>query len=89
MFYPSSKECSVCHFVYTGLKLTERTWPCPNCGTVHDRDFNASNVIKDVGQDMPELTPAERLASVTPILSMKQAGSKKQEAHASLKMHGN
>lgn len=87
-FYPSSKECNVCYFVYAGLTLSQRVWTCPNCGTIHDRDDNATKVIKRVGQDMPELTPVEKLAAVTPTLSMKQVSSKKQEAFASLKMHG-
>lgn len=87
-FYPSSKECNVCHFVIPELKLSQRSWTCPNCGTVHNRDDNASNVILNVGQDMPELTPVERMTSVTSILSMKQVNSKKQETLASNKMHG-
>jgi len=71
-FYPSSKECSICHFVYADIKLSQRVWTCPNCGTVHDRDDNASINIKYVGQVMPEVTPAERLTSVTSIImSMK------------------
>ncbi len=37
---------------------------------------------------MPELTPVERIASVTPILSMEQVASKKQETLASAKTHG-
>jgi len=88
MFYPSSKECSVCHFVNSSLELSDRTWTCPNCGIVHDRDENASNVILKVGQDMPELTPVERMAAVTSIMSMKQVNLKKQETLASNKMHG-
>lgn len=82
-FYPSSKECSICRFVMTDLKLSRRTWTCPNCGTVHDRDDNASSIILRVGQGMPEVTPVERMASVSSILSMKQVNSKKQETLAS------
>ncbi len=84
MFYPSSKKCNICHFVMAELKLSQRMWTCPNCGAIHDRDDNASNVIKTVGQDMPEVTPAER--RTTTILSMKaiqQVRSMKQDP-----MHG-
>ena len=78
-FYPSSKECSICHFVIPRLELSQRSWVCPNCGTVHDRDLNASVVIKQVGQGLPELTPVEKRAS-TSVFSMRQVASLKQEA---------
>ena len=41
-FYPSSKLCSCCGYKNTNLKLKERTWTCPKCSIVHDRDKNAS-----------------------------------------------
>ena len=48
-FAPSSKTCSKCGYVYKGLKLSERSWTCPECGTHHDRDFNAACNIKEFG----------------------------------------
>ena len=41
-FYPSSKLCSSCGYKNTELKLKERTWTCPKCNVVHNRDKNAS-----------------------------------------------
>jgi putative transposase len=82
-YYPSSKECSICHFVIPELKLSQRVWACPNCKTVHDRDINASVVIKQVGRDTSKLPPVERLISTSLTLSMKQIASMKQETHAS------
>jgi transposase, IS605 orfB family len=41
-FYPSSKLCSDCGFKYKDLKLNERFWICPNCGSKHNRDMNAA-----------------------------------------------
>lgn len=41
-FYPSSKTCHGCGYVYTDLTLAEREWTCPCCGVVHDRDLNAA-----------------------------------------------
>lgn len=48
-FAPSSKTCGKCSHIYKGLKLSERSWTCPECGTHHDRDFNAACNIKDFG----------------------------------------
>lgn len=47
-FDPSSKTCS-CGHVYKGLKLFEREWVCPNCGSVNDRDLLAACNIKRFG----------------------------------------
>jgi putative transposase len=41
-WYPSSKTCSDCGHIYTGLKLSDREWTCDDCGVVHDRDHNAA-----------------------------------------------
>ena len=49
MFYPSSKLCHCCGFKYSGLKLDERFWTCPECGTYLDRDENAANNILQEG----------------------------------------
>lgn len=48
-FAPSSKTCGKCGYIYKGLKLSERSWICPECGTHHDRDFNAACNIKEFG----------------------------------------
>jgi len=41
-WYPSSKTCSECGHVKTKLSLSEREFVCECCGTVIDRDKNAS-----------------------------------------------
>ena len=41
-FYPSSKLCSNCGYKNVGLKLKDRSWECPNCHVVHNRDENAA-----------------------------------------------
>ena len=41
-FFPSSKTCSNCGHVKKDLKLSDRTYICPECGTVIDRDLNAA-----------------------------------------------
>ena len=41
-FYPSSKRCSNCGTVRASLPLRVRTFRCPACGLVTDRDLNAA-----------------------------------------------
>ena len=46
--YPSSKTCSECRHTLDELRLDEREWRCPKCGTLHDRDVNAArNVLAE------------------------------------------
>jgi len=47
-YYPSSKTCSQCGYIHKELKLQDRQWQCPNCGTNHDRDKNAAlNILHE------------------------------------------
>ena len=46
MFESSSKICSVCGSINNDLELSDREWSCADCGTLHDRDVNASINIK-------------------------------------------
>ncbi|MFR4141701.1 MAG: RNA-guided endonuclease InsQ/TnpB family protein [Collinsella sp.] len=55
-FYPSSKTCSACGYVYRGLTLAERVWDCPACGMRHDRDLNAAVNIAREGRRILEGT---------------------------------
>ena len=47
-FFPSSKTCSKCGWINNNLTLKDRNWICPECGSVHDRDFNAAiNILNE------------------------------------------
>lgn len=48
-WFASSKTCSKCG-EKQALKLSERSWECSSCGTIHDRDINASINILAAGQ---------------------------------------
>jgi putative transposase len=47
----TSKECSTpnCGYVKPDLTLAIRSWTCPTCHTVHDRDVNAARNIQRRG----------------------------------------
>ena len=47
-FFPSSKTCSKCGWINNKLTLKDRNWTCSECGSVHDRDFNAAiNILNE------------------------------------------
>ncbi len=48
-WFPSSKTCSHCGHVLDELRLDQRSWSCPKCGTEHDRDENAALVLLTAG----------------------------------------
>ncbi|MDO9516936.1 MAG: transposase, partial [Methanosarcinaceae archaeon] len=61
----TTQNCSSC-----GKKvpksLSVRTHKCPYCGLEMDRDVNAAiNILKRVGQDMPEFTPVEMFVGMS------------------------
>ncbi len=46
-WYPSSKTCHECGNVNKLLTLNDREWVCTGCGSVLDRDYNASLNLED------------------------------------------
>lgn len=54
--YDTSKQCSVCHYIYNDLKVGQKEWTCPNCHVRHNRDHNATINIRDFALH-PELHP--------------------------------
>jgi len=48
-YYPSSKRCNNCGYILSYLDLKQRSWICPDCNQIHDRDINAAKNIKEAG----------------------------------------
>lgn len=66
-WFPSSKRCGNCGHIINKMPLNIRSWDCPKCGIVHDRDINAARNILAAGlavlsgdtgrvQALPEVT---------------------------------
>jgi putative transposase len=51
-WFPSSQLCSECGYRHQGLRLSERYWSCPECGSEHDRDQNAAINVRNEGVRM-------------------------------------
>ena len=51
-FFPSSKACSNCFHIQKSMPLNIRSWRCDKCGSVHDRDINAAQNIRNEAQRM-------------------------------------
>jgi putative transposase len=48
-FFPCSKTCNNCLHQMGEMSLDVRSWQCPKCQTIHDRDINAATNIRDEG----------------------------------------
>ena len=58
-WFPSTKTCSCCGHKQD-MSLSERIYECPECGSILDRDYNASlNILREglriLGWDTPEV----------------------------------
>ena len=92
-FDPSSKVCSKCGYIKGDLTLSDRTWICPKCCTMHDRDINAAINIRDfallkmkekIGEGLPESKPVENRVSTSGRKARGKLCSMKQETQPSL-----
>ncbi|MGP8322442.1 MAG: RNA-guided endonuclease InsQ/TnpB family protein [Methanosarcinaceae archaeon] len=62
----TSMECCICGSIQK-MPLSQRTYNCPSCDNVMDRDENAAKVIKSraIGQGLAESTPVEMFSRMS------------------------
>lgn len=75
-WFPSSKTCSDCGHKLQLLKLSARSWECPECGSPHDRDINAAiNLKNQIPRATREFTPISAKADMTRCSQAGQSGN--------------
>ena len=55
-YYPSSKTCSNCGNIKHNLRVSDRTYQCPRCGLIIDRDYNAAINLMKYGSQIDRLS---------------------------------
>lgn len=65
-FFPSSQLCSNCGYQNKALKLQDRSWECPVCHVLHNRDYNASLNLQKEGYSLLASLPMDG-GEVTPV----------------------
>jgi len=96
-FFPSSKMCNKCKYINKNLELKDRTWVCPKCGAVLDRDKNASeNILEQglliyLGKSVPEYefeNFESNLYEMKEVQKDKKQSSKRKDKKKSVKDSG-
>jgi putative transposase len=80
-FFPSSKRCSVCYWIYADLGLSEREWTCARCGTVHDLDDNASVNLEEFAVSSTVTACGARSAGLVAHRKVKLVATKQEPEH--------
>jgi putative transposase len=90
-FFPSTKTCSGCGHVIESLPLHMRSWACPSCGALHDRDENAARNLVAWYQLSTGSSPGSNACGESSggkgSLPFSH-GSQKQESTTGVRLHG-
>ena len=81
-WFASSKTCSECGYIKHDLKLNDRKWTCPECGTNHNRDMNSAINLKKNALSTLGSRGTEACGESCHCLDINQTTSMKQECLA-------
>lgn len=74
----TSKTCHVCGYINHELTLGIPAWTCPECGTHHNRDFNAAINIRNRAIEQIKNPPQKKVKKSRPRIPKKSTGEVKQ-----------
>lgn len=77
-WYPSSKTCSCCGSVKSGLALSQRWFTCDNCGFETGRDLNAALNLKHLAASSAVTACGEERSGVVRKPRVKRASLKRE-----------
>jgi len=80
-WFPSSRMCSDCKHIHTGLTLADREWACEACGSVHDRDGNASLNLRDFAASSAVTACGADRTGLALVGKVKRAAVKQEPTH--------
>jgi len=80
-WYPSSKTCSDCNHIHTGLTLSDREWTCDGCGVIHDRDHNAAINLMNMAASSAVTACGAIRSGVGPAARTKRIAVKQEPTH--------
>lgn len=64
-FYPSSKVCSECGWLFAEWTLKHRIWTCKECGTQHNCDINAAkNILAQAKKECAEGKEVKKIIKI-------------------------
>lgn len=72
-WFASSKICNHCGAKKEELRLNDREWVCKECGSINDRDINASKNIKEEGLRLLNMAGTVKINALRDMLPVTEA----------------
>jgi putative transposase len=80
-WFPSSRTCSDCGHIHSGMTLSDREWSCDGCGTIHDRDHNAAINLRNIAASSAVAACGADRSGASLAAGVKRAAVKQEPTH--------